>query len=62
MGLRGSISHRLRVSLATTFCGTISVTCRTVGLIRVTGLKGLETFTGLGVCSRFRQSWVAEGG
>gem|GEM_PF-5694492 len=39
-------------------CGTISVTCRTVGLIRATGLKGFGTFTGLGVCSRFRWASV----
>jgi hypothetical protein len=30
------------------FCGTISVTCLTVGL------KEFETFTGFGLCSRFR--------
>jgi hypothetical protein len=34
-----------------TLCGTISLTCRTVGLIRGTGLKGLGTFTGFGVCT-----------
>ena len=37
-----------------TLCGTISVTRRTVGLIRATGLKVLGTFTDFGVCRRFR--------
>src|SRR5262249_45352929 len=45
-------------SLATICCGTISVTWRTVGLIRVTGLKGLGTFTGFGVFRRFRWASV----
>ena len=44
------------------FCGTISVTCRTVGLIRATGLKGLGTFTGFGVCRRFRWASVVGSG
>jgi hypothetical protein len=39
-------------------CGTISVTCRTVGLIRATGVKWLGTFIGFGVCSRFRWASV----
>ena len=39
-------------------CGTISVTCRIVGLIRATGLMGYGTFNGFGVCSRFRRAWV----
>ena len=37
-----------------TLCGTISVTCRIVGLIRATGLMGCGTFNGFGVCSHFR--------
>jgi len=39
-------------------CGTISLKCRTVGLIRATGLKALGTFTAFGLCSRFRWASV----
>jgi hypothetical protein len=45
-----------------TLCGTISVTCRTVGLIRATGLEVLGAFTDFGLCRRFRWASVVGSG
>jgi hypothetical protein len=44
------MGYRLAVgNLGMMLCGTISVTCRTVGFIRAAGLNGWGTFTGFGV-------------
>ena len=42
------------INFGMVYNGTISMTCRIVGLIRAAGLKGMRTFTGFGVCRRFQ--------